>query len=345
MFDDKSLAACLAHGADTRRHVHIVGQRGIEELHEASPDILAHPYVEDVAHELSESRGRDRPRSRFGPLGCGRHDVGAGGALLHDDMFRYGQELYEVGYGPQESVDLGPASYGAGVDGSKDVVLDTMSAHHVDRLHDAVEGTLAAAVAAEGVMYVLRAVERDPYEEVVRAEEVAPPFVDQSAVCLQRIDDAFACGVSLLQLHGAHEPVVSRYQRLAPVPDEGDRIGIRSLDILLYVALQQVEIHARLASAVYGGLVEVVAVGAVEVAGRACGLDHRAEDTAGVSRGLAEGDVFSVQGHRHHFWTARPKLNSSDGVRAVSIISFMRAVMSGFSAATLRSSWMSSARL
>ena len=45
---DERLAACLAHGADTRRHVHIVGQRGVEELHEASPDILAHPYVEDA---------------------------------------------------------------------------------------------------------------------------------------------------------------------------------------------------------------------------------------------------------------------------------------------------------
>ena len=78
----------------------------------------------------------------------------ARGALLHDDMFRYGQELYEFGYGLQKAVNLGPASCGAGVDGSKDVVLDTMSAHHVDRLHDAVEGTLAAAVAAEGVMYV-----------------------------------------------------------------------------------------------------------------------------------------------------------------------------------------------
>ena len=165
----------------------------------------------------------------------------------------------------------------------------------LDRPHPARKGRLPALRHAEGVVNILRTVERDAHQKVVRGEKVAPRLVDQRAVGLERILDALAVGIAPLELQGAAVEVNAEQQRLAPVPAElhdGDIVG---LDVLADVAFEQLVAHHRLTAAVLRRLVQIVAVAAVEVAARAGGLEHRHEgDGGGLPAGVVEGENRSV---------------------------------------------------
>ncbi len=111
---------------------------------------------------------------------------------------------------------------------------------------------------------------------------------------MQRIGYWSAVGVLALEFQRAEEPLASRQEGFASVPCEGEGVGVAAGDVLPRALLQKFKAHARLASAVHVGFVEVVAVGAVEVAGRAYGFEHEAESAGGASRRLAESYVLLV---------------------------------------------------
>ena len=74
------------------------------------------------------------------------------------------------------------------------------------------------------------------------------------------------------------------------MPAEGYRRHVVRFDVLADVALEQLVRHDGLASAVLRGLVQVVAVVAVEIAGRARRLEHRLEGHgARFALGIPEG--------------------------------------------------------
>ena len=116
------------------------------------------------------------------------------------------------------------------------------------------------------------------------------PACRWSAACFSmRLPPAYF----FLEGHCLPVEVEPQQQRLAPVPAEGHRRHLVGLDVLADVALEQVVRHHGLASAVLHGLVQIIAVVAVEVAGRACRLDHcREGHGTRLLLGIAEGEDF-----------------------------------------------------
>ena len=59
MFHDCCMSALFGIDASARLYAHPSGKCGIEELYEDFSHIVAHPFVEDVAHEMSPLLGAD----------------------------------------------------------------------------------------------------------------------------------------------------------------------------------------------------------------------------------------------------------------------------------------------
>ena len=74
-----------------------------------------------------------------------------------------------------------------GVDRAQDVEVDPVAAQVPPAVHHQVEGALAAAVDAIGVVELARTVDAQADQEVVLLEEGAPLVVEQDAVGLERV--------------------------------------------------------------------------------------------------------------------------------------------------------------
>ena len=279
MLDDQCVAARLAHRADPRLHTAPLRQRGVEHLHEGTPHIAHDPLVEDVAQELPVPFGRDGPFGQPRPFAVRRNDQRTVETLHIDDMFDGRQELhvFAVHLVAEEAVDLPAAPLAEAVHNAQRIVLHAAVPEHRNRLHHPLEGRLAALRHTKGVVDLLRSVERDAHQKVVPCEEVAPRLVDQRAVGLQRVLDPLAVGIFLLQLHRFPVEFEAQQQRFAAVPAELHGIHLVGFDILADVAFEQFVAHHGLPASVLHGLVQIVTVVAVEVAGRAGGFEHRRE--------------------------------------------------------------------
>ena len=77
-------------------------------------------------------------------------------------------------------------------------------------------------------MNVFGTVERDAHQKIVRREQVAPRLVDQRAVGLKGVLDAFAVGVFPLELHGPAVEIDAQQQRFAAVTAELDEVAGRA---------------------------------------------------------------------------------------------------------------------
>ncbi len=217
-------------------------------------------------------------------------------ARLVDDMLHGGQELhvFAVDRVAEKAVDLRAAAFAAAVHDAQRIEFHAAAFEHPHGLHDARESRLAAFGKAESVVNVFGTVKRDAHQKIVRREQVAPRLVNQRAVGLKGVLDAFAVGVFPLELHGPAVEIDAQQQRFAAVPAELDRIDFVGADVLFDVKFQQFVAHHGLPAAVLHRLVEVIAVVAIEVAGRAGRLEHRREGNgAGLFLGVAESeDVF-----------------------------------------------------
>ena len=140
----------------------------------------------------------------------------------------------------------------------------------------AVEAGLAAFGGAVAVVQFARAVHAEADHEAVCLEEGHPFVVEQQAIGLQVVLDALVWfAITRLELDHAAKEAQAHDCRLAPLPGEDDLVSSLGFDVLADVGLEQAVVDARVALVRQQiGLVQVKAVGAVQIAQRARGLDH-----------------------------------------------------------------------
>lgn len=202
----------------------------------------------------------------------------------------------------EEAVDFLRVAGVEGVDDGEDVEIDAVALENVEAAQDAREGGLAGAVLPVGVVEAGGAVDAEADEEPVLGQEAAPRVIQEGAVGLKGVVDAFAAGVPLLKSDDLAEKLDAHKGGLAALPRERDLLDILRGDVLANVALEH---RGRHAAGTVGGkavlLFEVEAVAAIEVARGAGGLRHHVKRRpregrpvdgrrAGGSRGGTLGD-------------------------------------------------------
>ncbi len=169
------------------------------------------------------------------------------------------------------------------VDRREHVPIDLVALQDVEPGDHPVEGRLAALVDAVGVVHLARTVDRDPDQEVVFLEELAPLVVEQRSVRLHRVEDVLAgIGVLLFELDRSAEEVQAHHRRLAALPGHDDLRGLRvGLQQLADVGLVELLGHPETAARVEHLFGQEEAVLAVEVADRPGWLRHQVKRRRG----------------------------------------------------------------
>ena len=268
---------------------------------------MAHPLLEDIDEEAAVLFGADRALGHqvaglrveqallaglLAPALVGDRDRLLGGALDdRDELHPLGAQLVA-----EEAIDGAAVVLVGGVDRAQDVEVDLVLAQVPPAAHHQVEGALAAAVDAVGVVQLARAVDAQADQEVVLLEERAPVVVEQQAVGLEGVLHGLAGPAVLLdQFDGAPEEVELHQRRLAALPGDGDLRRAVRLQQLADVGLERGLGHAVLVVRVQRFLGQEEAVGAIDVAGRPARLRQQVEARRAV-RGQRRG--------RHGGWLA-----------------------------------------
>ena len=108
-------------------------------------------------------------------------------------------------------------------------------------------------------------------------EELGPLAGYQGSVSLKRVVDNLSGGIFLLKFHRFSIEVQTHDQRLASMPVECDFRDIISLDILLCQQFESLLCHLWLYSVINIRFIKIIAVLTVQIAQRACRLDHQIE--------------------------------------------------------------------
>ncbi len=173
-----------------------------------------------------------------------------------------------------------------------DIVLNStpFSLKNVQSAHHPVECRETTLVAAVFVMNILGAVQGYSHKETIVAEKSRPFAVEERAVGLDGVVYDLFTGIFLSYSKSLAIEVQPQDQRLAAVPVERHfRHSVR-VDIFLNHFFEHFLRHPRLLSAVDLGLVEIVAIFAVQIAERPGGLDHDVErHRSGKADGVPEG--------------------------------------------------------
>ena len=101
------------------------------------------------------------------------------------------------------------------------------------------EGWGASLAAAICVVYVLRAVDGESDEEILRSEKICPFRGYECAVCLESVVHDLAVSIFFLESDGFPVEIQACHQRLAAVPVECDFRGFTGGDIIAYHTFQQ----------------------------------------------------------------------------------------------------------
>ena len=272
VLDDGVAAAGAVVGAGAGHHAAPVRQGGVEQAHEGPSHVVPHPVVEDVAHELAEAQGGDRPGGEARAFGRGGDDA----TLFH--VFDHRHELHiPAAERLQEAVHFQPAALGDLVHRGHRVEFDPMGPQEPDAADDLVEGARAAPVLPVLVVDVAGTVDGNAHKEAVLPQEIGPFGGEEGAVRLQGVEDRLPVGILPFQFHRLPVEVQPEHQRLAAVPVEGDLGDVVGRDVLPDYRLQHLQAHPGLPSAVDIGLVQVIAVRAPQVAKRPGRLEHDVE--------------------------------------------------------------------
>ena len=94
MLHHKAITAGLAHRADSRLYLAILGQSGVEHLHEILPDITDDPLIKNILEELPVTLRADAPGSQSGALGLRRDNNRSPEIRPVHDMFHSRKELH-----------------------------------------------------------------------------------------------------------------------------------------------------------------------------------------------------------------------------------------------------------
>ena len=202
----------------------------------------------------------------------------------------------------EETVDVQRPLRIEAIDHGEGVEFHALPPQQLRGREDLVERGPSALGHAVGIVQVPRSVDAQAHQEAVLAQEPAPGFVQQHAVGLQIVFDPLARLLVLrLKLDHLAEKIQSQQRGLAALPGEDHAIRILAFDVLADELLQQV-----LGDAPAGVLSEkvplaqVIAILAVQVAGRADGLDHGMEAAPGAERRRQRAKIGRGQWWRRH---------------------------------------------
>jgi len=199
----------------------------------------------------------------------------------------------------QEAVHVERASGVGRVHGAEYVELHPVLLEQSGGGHGSVEGAVAPLVHAVRVVKRPWAIDAQPNQEVVFAEELAPGIVQQYSVCLDGVLDVHT-GPCILGCARHRTPVeVEPHEGgLAALPGNRHPAGTLCLDILADISLQQLIRHPEVTAGVELLLGQEEAVLAGEVAGSACGLGQHMEvrrrarrHRRAAQRGLRSGSI------------------------------------------------------
>src|SRR5208283_3559222 len=138
--------------------------------------VVAHPFLEDIdqkaavllcAHgafgdEIAALRVEQSLAARgLAPALVRELERLRGGAFDdRNELHPFGAQLVA-----EETIDLAPAFLVGGVDRAQDIEFNTVPAQLPPSLHDAIEGTLLAAVDTVGVVQLSRPVDAQPHKK------------------------------------------------------------------------------------------------------------------------------------------------------------------------------------
>jgi hypothetical protein len=177
-----------------------VGERHVEHLHVDLTHVAADPLLEDVDQEAAVLFAGDRAVGDVCSVLRVERPIAPGAPRHGAVLGRLGDPLDDrdeldkacAALVPEEAVDLASVVGVGGVDRRQGVPLDPGFLKEGEPTHDLVERTRAALVDAVGVVELLRAVDREPDQEVVLFEEGGPLVVEQRAVGLDGVVGALA---------------------------------------------------------------------------------------------------------------------------------------------------------
>jgi len=134
--------------------------------------------------------------------------------------------------------------------------------------HHRVVGAQAPSGAAVQIMDFLRAVKAQAYGKAMFCQKAAPGIVQQGAVGLDAVGNAFVGrAIFLLQFDNAPEVVKTKERRLAAVPGKSDNFSWMGLNMPVNIGFKKSVRHQRQwVCRQEVGLAEIIAIAALEVA-------------------------------------------------------------------------------
>ena len=332
MLERHRLAAHRRAGAHLRRQIERLRHRGLEHVDVQAAEVLRQPFAPQRAQEFAVVARIHRPlgddsqgmagaaarRTQQWHVGAARQ---AGCAQLEVARFHARRELDAKAArdGTQAAIHLERGARHVAIDHAQQGERHFGCGQPGGGGEGAVEAGLAALGGAVAVVQFARAVHAETDHEAVCLEEGHPLIVEQQTIGLQVVLDALArFAMTRLELDHAAKEAQPHHRRFAPLPGEDDLVAGLGFDVLADVGLEQAVVDARVALVRQQiGLVQVKAVGAVQIAQRAGGLDH---------------DVVAVMTARGQRWQAATRcavqVLGVDGRRAhVSFVSSLALVL------------------
>ena len=298
VLDDGIAAAGLGEGAGAGHLPDPSGQSGVEISDEYAADIIPDPIIEYVAEEPAVAHIAHRPRGDHRSVRFRVHDertlllVRLPGPVQRVlDVLDHRHKLHKSAADlTQKQIRLQPSAFTGVVDRGHSVELNSFPFQNIQSVHHPVEGREPALVLAVLVMNIIGAVQGYSHKEIVLAEEPRPFPVEERAVGLDGVVDDLFTGIFLLKFQSLAVEIQPQHQRFAAVPVEGHFRHTVRADIFLNHFFEHRFGHPGLLAAVDLGLVEVVAIFAVQIAERPGGLDHDVErHRSGKADGVPEG--------------------------------------------------------
>ena len=220
VLDDGSVTAGDAHGADAGRLTNPAGQGGVEKLYEDLSYIMAYPFIEYRAGEMSELPGFDAENGQLAfAFICHGSEVTT--IFMRQYAFDDGCELDILA--PDLLVEVIDVERVVGievVDNTHCVPFYPVFLQQFNTPHDFVKGRLTTPRAAILVVELLRAVDADADKPMVVVEESAPLIGKQRTVGLQTVLDNASARVLTLQCQGTLVEADGAHQGFTAVPSE-----------------------------------------------------------------------------------------------------------------------------
>lgn len=276
VFHCGGVSASFGHGAQTSRHAHPSGQRGIEQLHEERAHIAAHPFVEERAEKFAPGF---RPHTEGGHFGGGEPFDGrsqqpsVGMTVKALDNWGELQEIAANSF--EKAVEFEGLAHVEVVHHGHGVPFHTVPRQEFHAVHYLPPGAAPRSREAVAIVHLFGAIDGDAHQKVVVGQKSAPVIGEQRAVGLQGIVDVLAGCVLLLQRQRLLVERPRAHQRFAAVPGEKHVVAGLNGDVIVDIPLERLVAHL-----LFGRLrveflfFEVVTIGTVQVAGRTGRLGH-----------------------------------------------------------------------